>query len=152
MDGAVPPRGAPHPGRQARARRVGRLALEPRGRGRAPQEPARRRLLARRPEDRGGLFAARRRGPRGEGRRQDHPGRLEAGGGQGPVNDLKLLRSDPARARKGAADRGPKAAAALERALELDARCRQLLVEVEGLRSKRNESSKAIGAAKAAKD
>ncbi|TPW21206.1 MAG: seryl-tRNA synthetase [Elusimicrobia bacterium] len=68
------------------------------------------------------------------------------------MNDPKLLRSDPARARKAAADRGGKTAEALERALVLDGRVRALLQEVEALRSKRNESSKAIGAAKAAKD
>ena len=68
------------------------------------------------------------------------------------MNDLRLLRSDPARARKGVADRGGRSSEALEKALELDGRHRALLVEVEALRAKRNEASKAIGAAKAAKD
>ncbi|MBI3300131.1 MAG: serine--tRNA ligase [Elusimicrobia bacterium] len=68
------------------------------------------------------------------------------------MNDPKILRSDPARARKGAVDRGRRSLPALESALALGDRHRVLLQEVETLRSKRNEASKAIGAAKAAKD
>ncbi|MBI5596729.1 MAG: serine--tRNA ligase [Elusimicrobia bacterium] len=66
--------------------------------------------------------------------------------------DPKLLRGDPERVRKGIADRGGRSLEALEKALELDGRHRVLLAEVELLRAKRNEASKAIGAAKAAKD
>ncbi|MBI2362318.1 MAG: hypothetical protein HYV15_02905 [Elusimicrobia bacterium] len=61
--------------------------------------------------------------------------------------DPKLLRADPERVRKGVADRGGRSAEALERALGLDGRHRVLLAEVELLRAKRNEASKAIGAA-----
>ena len=66
--------------------------------------------------------------------------------------DPKILRGEPERARKGLADRGGRHSDGLARALELDERHRELLKEVETLRSKRNESSKAIGQAKAAKD
>ncbi|MDE2291445.1 MAG: serine--tRNA ligase [Elusimicrobia bacterium] len=68
------------------------------------------------------------------------------------MNDPRLLREEPERARKGIADRGGRYTPALEKALELSGRHRSLLHEVEALRSKRNEASKAIGAAKAAKD
>ena len=66
--------------------------------------------------------------------------------------DPKLLRGDPDRVRKGIADRGGRYSEAVEKAILLDARHRALLAEVEVLRARRNEASKAIGAAKAAKD
>lgn len=68
------------------------------------------------------------------------------------MNDPRILRSDPERARKGTADRGGRASEALEKALALDGHHRALLAEVEALRAKRNDASKAIGSAKAAKD
>ncbi|HEX2435060.1 MAG TPA: serine--tRNA ligase, partial [Solirubrobacterales bacterium] len=60
--------------------------------------------------------------------------------------DLKRIREDPdavkaALARRGAAD-------AVDELLELDARRRELLPEVEGRRARQNEASDAIAAAK----
>ncbi len=66
--------------------------------------------------------------------------------------DPKILRGEPERVRKGLLDRGGRHVEGLDRALALDGRRREVLKEVEALRSKRNESSKAIGQAKAAKD
>jgi seryl-tRNA synthetase len=62
--------------------------------------------------------------------------------------DLRSIREDPAPARAALARVG--AAEDLDRLLELDARRRELLPEVEGLRAERNEASEAIGAAKRA--
>jgi len=60
--------------------------------------------------------------------------------------DLRRIREDPAPVREALARVG--AAQDLDRLLELDARRRELLPEVEGLRAERNEASDAIGAAK----
>ena len=60
--------------------------------------------------------------------------------------DLRRIREDPAPARAALARVG--AAEDLDRLLELDARRRELLPEVEGLRAERNSASDAIGAAK----
>ncbi|MCB0864101.1 MAG: serine--tRNA ligase [Solirubrobacterales bacterium] len=60
--------------------------------------------------------------------------------------DLRRIREDPAPTRAALARIG--AAEDLDRLLELDARRRELLPEVEGLRAERNEASDAIGAAK----
>ena len=60
--------------------------------------------------------------------------------------DLRRIREDPAPARAALARVG--AAEDLDRLLELDARRRELLPEVEGLRAERNDASDAIGAAK----
>jgi len=60
--------------------------------------------------------------------------------------DLRCIREDPAPARAALARVG--AAEDLDRLLELDARRRELLPEVEGLRAQRNEASDAIGVAK----
>lgn len=60
--------------------------------------------------------------------------------------DLRSIREDPAPVRAALARVG--AAEDLDRLLALDARRRQLLPEVEGLRAQRNEASEAIGAAK----
>ena len=60
--------------------------------------------------------------------------------------DLRRIREDPAPARAALARVG--AAEDLDRLLELDARRRELLPEVEGLRAERNATSDAIGAAK----
>ncbi|HWP35717.1 MAG TPA: serine--tRNA ligase [Thermodesulfobacteriota bacterium] len=60
--------------------------------------------------------------------------------------DLRALRADPERVRARLARRhDPDADAALARLLELDARRRPLLVEVEGLKAQRNRASEAIG-------
>jgi seryl-tRNA synthetase len=64
------------------------------------------------------------------------------------VLDLRSIREDPAPVRAALARVG--AAEDLDRLLELDARRRELLPEVEGLRAQRNEASEAIGAAKRA--
>ncbi len=60
--------------------------------------------------------------------------------------DLRALRSDPDGARTALARRG--AEAGLDLALELDARRRELLPELEELRAERNRASDAIAAAK----
>jgi seryl-tRNA synthetase len=57
--------------------------------------------------------------------------------------DLKLVREEPERYRGALARRG--AAAALDEALELDARRRELLPELEELRAEKNRASKRIG-------
>jgi seryl-tRNA synthetase len=62
------------------------------------------------------------------------------------VLDLKLLRSDPDQVRAALARRG--VADAVDQLLELDARRRELLPELEGLRKQRNEASDRIGQAK----
>jgi seryl-tRNA synthetase len=60
--------------------------------------------------------------------------------------DVKLLRREPGQVRAALARRG--SADAVDRLLELDARRRELLPQLEGLRAERNEASEAIGAAK----
>ncbi len=60
--------------------------------------------------------------------------------------DLRALRSDPDAARAALARRG--ADAGLDRVLELDARRRELLPELEELRAEKNRASDAIAAAK----
>jgi seryl-tRNA synthetase len=62
------------------------------------------------------------------------------------VLDLKLLREDPDRVRAALARRGPTDA--LDELLELDARRRELLPEVEGLRAEQNRAGQAIADAK----
>src|SRR3954451_20626551 len=62
--------------------------------------------------------------------------------------DLRSIREDPAPVRAALARIG--AAEDLDRLLDLDARRRELLPEVEGLRAERDEASEAIGAAKRA--
>lgn len=68
------------------------------------------------------------------------------------MNDPKLLRAQPERARKGVQDRGGRYLPLLERYLSLEEERLALLKEVEELRARRNEASKAIGQAKAKKD
>ncbi len=68
------------------------------------------------------------------------------------MNDPKFLRSEPEKARKGIQDRGGRYLPAVEKYLSLDGDHRALLKAVEEMRAKRNESSKAIGRAMAAKD
>jgi seryl-tRNA synthetase len=63
------------------------------------------------------------------------------------VLDLKVIRSDPDAAREALARRGPEAGAGLDLALQLDARRRRLLPELEGLRGERNEANGRISSA-----
>jgi seryl-tRNA synthetase len=63
------------------------------------------------------------------------------------VLDLKVIRSDPDAAREALARREPEAAAGLDRALQLDARRRRLLPELERLRGERNEANGRISSA-----
>src|SRR3954449_2677833 len=60
--------------------------------------------------------------------------------------DLKLLRREPDQVRAALARRG--AADAVDQILRLDARRRELLPQLEGLRAQRNDASEAIGNAK----
>jgi len=61
------------------------------------------------------------------------------------VLDLRAIRDNPAGARAALARRRGSAAGELDRALELDARRRALLPELESLRADRNAASKRIG-------
>src|SRR5215204_6296902 len=60
--------------------------------------------------------------------------------------DLKLIRSEPERVKAALARRG--AADGIDELLELDARRRQLLPEMEGAQAERKSLSKQVGAAK----
>jgi seryl-tRNA synthetase len=64
------------------------------------------------------------------------------------VLDLKQIRRDPDSVRAALARRGDGSDERLDRVLELDERTRALRPEVESLRARQNEASKAIGAAK----
>jgi seryl-tRNA synthetase len=64
--------------------------------------------------------------------------------------DLKQLRRDPDPVRAALARRRDGSDAQLDRVLELDAHTRAMRPEVEALRARQNEASKAIGAAKQA--
>jgi seryl-tRNA synthetase len=64
--------------------------------------------------------------------------------------DLREIRRDPEPVRAALARRRDGSVERLDRALELDARRRELLPEVEGLRARQNEASQAIGRAKQA--
>ena len=66
--------------------------------------------------------------------------------------DLKLLRSNPEGVKAALASRGARYLAPLEEIFSRDAAYRAALSEIEELRSKRNEVSKKIQVAKAAKD
>jgi seryl-tRNA synthetase len=66
------------------------------------------------------------------------------------VLDLREIRRDPEPVRAALARRRDGSDARLGRALELDARRRELLPELEGLRARQNEASQAIGRAKQA--
>jgi seryl-tRNA synthetase len=73
---------------------------------------------------------------------------MQAGTGRLPrVLDLKRIRRDPSAARGALARRGEEAVAGLDAALELDARRRELLPELEGLRAEQNEANVRIRAA-----
>jgi len=62
--------------------------------------------------------------------------------------DLKAIRRDPDAVRAALARRGDASDARLDAALALDARRRELLPEVEGLRATQNDASQAIARAK----
>ena len=64
--------------------------------------------------------------------------------------DLKAIRRDPEAVRTALARRGDGSDARLDEALALDARRRELLPEVEGLRARQNEASQGIAQAKKA--
>jgi seryl-tRNA synthetase len=66
------------------------------------------------------------------------------------VLDLKQIRRDPESVREALARRRDGSDARLDRVLELDERTRAMRPEVESLRARQNEASKAIGAAKQA--
>jgi seryl-tRNA synthetase len=66
------------------------------------------------------------------------------------VLDLKAIRTDPDPVRAALARRRDGSDARLGRALELDARRRELLPEVEGLKAQQNAASQAIAGAKQA--
>ena len=68
------------------------------------------------------------------------------------MNDLALLRKDPATARRALSARHPRWGGELDALLKLDESHRVLLKEVEDLRARRNAASQEIGKAKAAKD
>ncbi|HXS99484.1 MAG TPA: serine--tRNA ligase [Elusimicrobiota bacterium] len=68
------------------------------------------------------------------------------------MNDLGLLRKDPAAARRALSSRHPRWEKELDALLRLDESHRTLLKEVEDLRARRNAASQEIGKAKAAKD
>ena len=61
--------------------------------------------------------------------------------------DLKRIRQDPDTVRAALTRRGPEAAAGLDRVIELDARRRELLPELEGLRAEQNEANTRIRSA-----
>jgi seryl-tRNA synthetase len=61
--------------------------------------------------------------------------------------DLKRIRQDPDAVRAALARRGEQAVAGLDRVIELDARRRELLPELEGLRAEQNEANARIRAA-----
>ena len=75
-----------------------------------------------------------------------HPAAPAPATSPSPLLDLRRIREDPAPVRAALARVG--ADGDLDRLLELDARRRELLPEVEGLRAERNEASDSIGAAK----
>ena len=66
------------------------------------------------------------------------------------MHDIRLIRDDPAAFDAGLAKRGVAPAAAT--ILDLDRRRRELTTEAQTAQARRNEASKAIGAAKAQKD
>ncbi|HAT72622.1 MAG TPA: serine--tRNA ligase [Elusimicrobia bacterium] len=66
--------------------------------------------------------------------------------------DIKFVRANPAHAKAAMADRGGRYLPVLEEIIAKDAVYRAALAEIEELRSRRNEVSKKIQVAKAAKD
>jgi seryl-tRNA synthetase len=58
--------------------------------------------------------------------------------------DIRLIRRDPDGVRAALARRGPDAAAAVDRVLELDERWRALTTELEQLRSEQNQASRGL--------
>lgn len=68
------------------------------------------------------------------------------------MNDLAVLRKDPASARRALASRHPRWAQALDQLILIDEEHRSALKIVEDMRARRNAASQEIGKAKAAKD
>jgi seryl-tRNA synthetase len=68
------------------------------------------------------------------------------------VLDLKRIRQEPAAVRAALERRGGEAAAGLDRVIELDARRRELLPELEGLRAEQNEANARIKSAGSAEE
>ena len=66
--------------------------------------------------------------------------------------DLKRIRQEPEVVRAALERRGPEAAAGLDRVIELDARRRELLPELEGLRAEQNEANTRIKSAGSAEE
>jgi seryl-tRNA synthetase len=66
------------------------------------------------------------------------------------VLDLRLIRSNPDAVRTALARRGGDVAATIDKVLDLDARRREILPRLEGLRAEQNEANQAIAAAKQA--
>jgi seryl-tRNA synthetase len=66
--------------------------------------------------------------------------------------DLKRIRQEPDVVRAALTQRGPEAAAGLDRVIELDARRRALLPELEGLRAEQNEANTRIKSAGSAEE
>jgi seryl-tRNA synthetase len=60
------------------------------------------------------------------------------------VLDIRLIRRDPDPVRAALARRGPQAAEAIDRVLELDERWRAITTELEQLRSEQNQASKGL--------
>jgi seryl-tRNA synthetase len=58
--------------------------------------------------------------------------------------DIRLIRRDPDAVRTALARRGPEAAAAIDRVLELDGRWRRLTTELEQLRAEQNRASRGL--------
>ena len=63
------------------------------------------------------------------------------------VLDLKLIRKEPDVVRAALERRGPEVAAGLDRVIELDARRRELLPQLEGLRAEQNAANVRIKSA-----
>jgi len=68
------------------------------------------------------------------------------------VLDLKRIRQEPDAVRAALARRGEDVAGAVDRVVELDARRRELLPELEGLRAEQNEANTRIKAAGAGEE
>jgi seryl-tRNA synthetase len=68
------------------------------------------------------------------------------------VLDLKRIRQEPDVVRAALTRRGPEAAAGLDRVIDLDARRRALLPELEGLRAEQNEANARIKSAGSAEE
>ncbi|MFZ0088689.1 MAG: hypothetical protein WAL63_04230, partial [Solirubrobacteraceae bacterium] len=61
-----------------------------------------------------------------------------------PILDLRLIRRDPEAVTAALSRRGPDAAAAVSRVVELDEQWRALTAELEQLRAEQNQASRAL--------